>query len=134
MRFLSVGIFAVVAALGCGGKTSDPPLSASGVPKQKRLADLTADEIRMHCDWMYGPSGQLGPYEKAFACEGGRLIGNGSRADCIDGFASVPDSCEATVGDSQACVDVLAGDPCRVYLDPPECDQPATCRNSSAAR
>lgn len=95
-----------------------------------KLADFDSADAARYCDWMYGPTGQLGPFDGDFKCADGTLRGNPSRAECVAAFESVPDRCPATVGSSEACALALRGDMCNLQGDlPVECRQPRACRS-----
>ena len=98
-------------------------LAACGVPDSTKLSEMTADDWDKVCK---------DTEEETFTCEDGEgsfsITVGGSAAECRENgemTSQIPDSCEATIGDYQDCIDALREalreNPC-LTDSPSECD------------
>jgi hypothetical protein len=117
MRKSSRGVigcgFSVLAFVGgCGDDSSAVPFDS--IPKDKRLVDLSPEEVQGTCQWGQDLARQkLAPGGAPVTCNGNQINFNG----CNVPSPSQVD-CTATVGQWEACIpnflDRIAQDPCQV--------------------
>jgi hypothetical protein len=91
------------------------------------IATLTPAEKAELCDW---EAGRLGGYGTTTTCPSGDvgIAVPTSQADCVAGFATSTNTCQATVQDDYDCVNLLVEDPCLSTLDSePECQPIISC-------
>ncbi|MCA9678017.1 MAG: hypothetical protein H6709_18270 [Kofleriaceae bacterium] len=103
MRHLIFATICAGLALGaCGSDT------ASGVPGDTKLAEMSTSEATDFCEWGIDAQGGAG----AMHVCGDVTIYVQSVADCVSSFGTFPSDCAATVAQGEACIDALAADPC----------------------
>jgi hypothetical protein len=90
-----------LVACGGGGGTARP-----NVDGNKRLADLTPSELDALCSWEEATTGGA----RTVDCGGGLTVTFKSKAQCA--AALPPASCQATVGQTEDCIDALDANPC----------------------
>jgi hypothetical protein len=122
--------------VGCAAsRTSSPERAADAkspvgaLNARRRLIDLTPSERAVICDWT---ASMVGGYGRSYACSDGIHQTFPSQEACVESRSRVPPSCEATVGDSQACTLAAHGDVCASIPErTPECGgRLAGCKTS----
>jgi len=130
-RGKTAAVFVAMTMTACGGDATSSAQGGasgapgpSGIPSNTRLADLTDSQVRQLCDWA---AAQEGGYGTAHTCGGGITIRTyASQEDCFQRTrASAGPTCAATVGDIEACEQVLASDACNTSA--PECANLIAC-------
>jgi hypothetical protein len=117
----------LVVLTGCTvSRASVPPrvvdasVPVGVVDPARRLIDLTPSERAAFCDWS---ASMVGGYGRSYACFGRIFQTFPNREACIESRSNIPRTCEATVGDSQACTRAAHGDVCASSIPGqiPEC-------------
>jgi hypothetical protein len=102
---------------GCGGTGNavgdaggGPPSKTSRVSGSKRLSNLTDADKKAICDWT---ASLYGGYGKSLSCGGDADItltvtGPATQPECLARAALVSPACQATVAQSEACVQAMA--------------------------
>lgn len=106
-----VAALSIFALARCGGDSSPPPSASadrSGVPSDKAVHELTAQERTTLCEWSTAIQGGEG---RSFSC-GPFDTRIGSVADCVEGVSAVPPACPLTVSQSEDCTLANLDDPC----------------------
>jgi hypothetical protein len=113
--------------VGCAASRPAGPLPMAAPSREavtldpaRRLIDLSPAERAALCDWS---ASMVGGYGRTYACGTSIHQTFPSRDACVESRSKVARSCEATVGDSQACTRAARGDVC-VSMTPgllPEC-------------
>jgi hypothetical protein len=90
---------------GAGTKASPqvkPTEESSGLPRTKRLTDLTVGETTKLCDWT---ASRFGGYNVVTICGGGNEARSfDSRQDCVTYLRPASLGCKASVGDVEDCI------------------------------
>lgn len=104
----------LVIAIGCGGG------GGSGISGSKRLSDLTDAEAQDLCQYAEDAFGPM----RTVTCNDQTFEIGGEDNDCETATAGeIPETCTATVGQFEDCMDAIAADPCVLTQEtpPPVC-------------
>lgn len=88
--------------------------SASGLPRDNKLRDLTLPERRLACAWKsaasryFADNGFVLRGGMAYECDNGLTASNHEYEECVAEFPT----CNSTVGQVEACLVSLTRDPC----------------------
>ena len=109
---------------GSKGADPEPAAATSGVDPDKTIGELTANEKKSLCDWQ---AALHGGYGKKTTCDGNTSVSAPkSQAECVQDL-NLP-TCQATVAQAEACIEVDAKDPCALaILTAPECEPLVAC-------
>jgi hypothetical protein len=102
VKVMSVLVIAGVCA--CGGDPARPV----DPPESSLLVGLSATQIESLCGWEAGVFGD----PRTVTCSNGDSVTISDESECESGFANLPATCTATVGNAEDCVDSVADDPC----------------------
>ncbi|WP_437762760.1 hypothetical protein WMF27_44570 [Sorangium sp. So ce281] len=108
-----VAALALAAAAGCGDGDGDDlpdPGPSSGLSPELPLFDLPEADAATLCDWV---AGRFGGYGRRVDCGGGAFVSSApSRAECVRSYQAADDTCAATIGVVEACVNGAVEGPC----------------------
>jgi hypothetical protein len=136
-RWLAVGVMMIACGGGSSGGRGGND-AGSGLSGGKRIADLTADEVRQICEYSLEQEGEMRTVE----CPDGtdRTAGGQDVGACIasvDALRPTYDRCGLTVAELERCVDALAAQTdAQICADatPTECDIVNACFDQSRIR
>ncbi len=97
-----------LAAFGCSSSNSGSG-SRSGVTESKTIVSLTDSDRKALCDWIANTEGGYG-HKTTKTCDGGTVTETATKdqATCVADLASAPAACQATVQQSEDCVQAQA--------------------------
>jgi hypothetical protein len=94
---------------------------ASGLPLDKTLAELDEDEWTQLCEWTEEEYGS-----EEVDCGDGTTVSVGTVDECVTESMTYYGECSTTVETMEACITLLAEDPCSSDL-PQECASLLAC-------